>query len=159
MTRALLALLFVFSGQTGCIYYENNGDFGGGGGTGNGWWSNGSDSPADTADTSADAPASSGLVVSPDHAAAGDTLLLNLTATVDFDLSIITDIHFEGPVTVQDVTVRDSEILIVVTIAPDATPGDVNIWVNSADGQAWNVDTALTVEPATNPSDCTCGCN
>lgn len=160
MTRTLLPLLFVFSGQTGCIYYENNGDFGGGGGTGNGngsgWWNDGS---SDTADTSADTVDSSGLVIAPDHAEAGDTLLITLTATVEFDLTIINDIHFEGPITVQDVTVRDGEILIVVTVAPDATPGDVTVWVDGVDGQAWTVDTAFTVDPATAPADCTCGCN
>jgi hypothetical protein len=166
MTRtvsALLPLALVLASQYGCIYYENSGDqnYGDGNAEGN-WWDDldggddtALDGPGDVDDS--DEGEQSGLIITPDHAAAGETLLITLSATIEFDFNAVLDVHFDGPVTIDDVTVRDGEILIVATVDANAAPGDVSVWVEGADGQAWECDTSLTIDlPPPSGDDSSC---
>lgn len=155
MTRALVTLTLMIASLQGCVYYENNGDAtftGDDGSGGESWWDD-----LDNSDTGADEVAeSSGLVITPDRASAGDTLLITLSATVEFDFSVVTEVHFDGPVTVQDVSVRDGEVLIVITIDANAAPGDIAVWVEGEGGEVWTCDTALTIEAPAGDHDTDC---
>jgi len=76
---------------------------------------------------------------------AGDTLLTTLVADGEFDFSSIVDITFTGPITIDDMQLRDDEALIVLTIDPDAEAGEVDCFVELADGTAFIIDTTFTI--------------
>ncbi len=156
MNRAIALLLPLLLAPSGCIIYENNGDQDLNPGD---WWNDGStdtSNPGDTSDT-AEVPTPSGLVATPDHAEAGQTLLITLTSTVELDLSLVVDVSFTADVTIHQFTAEADQVLIVATIDPNATTGTSTIDVELADGQVLTVDLPFTVTPPGAPED-TGGC-
>jgi hypothetical protein len=171
MTR-LATLALGLLALNGCIIYAGNntdadfrpghGDDGDGDGNGDG--DTAADTGTDPADTDGttdpdpDTDPASGIVISPDHGEAGDTVMISVTVVNDYDLSDVISVNFEGDVTVVDTIVRDGEILVVLDIDAAAEPGAIPVWVDTADGSVI-LDVSFTIEAAGSgsgdDSDCT----
>lgn len=154
MNRSIALLLPLLLAPSGCIIYENNGDqdFSPGG-----WWND--DGSFDTAEPPEDPSVSVGWTVYPDVAAAGDTLLVELDAVDDRDLLAVTDVSFAAGITVHDLQIDETHILIVIEVDAAATPGTTPITITLANGQVVTVDATFTIDASALPSDTDSGCN
>jgi hypothetical protein len=152
MNRTIGLLLPLLLAPSGCIIYENTGDQN----LASDWWDESDEEDMDPSDGTSD-DGSSGLIVTPDHALAGETLLITLTSTADIDLSLVVDVSFSANVTVHDLSVEDDEVLIVATVDAGNASGAGAIDVELADGQVFTVDAPFVVT-APEPTDDS-GCN
>lgn len=154
MNRSIALLLLLLLAPSGCIIYENNGDQDFSSGD---WW-NDDDGSFDTATPPDDPGISLGWTVYPDVADAGDTLLVTLDAVDDRDLLAVTDVTFAPGITVHDLNIDETQILIVIEVDGAATSGVTPIELTLANGQVVTIDATLTIDAAA-PQDTDSGCN
>ncbi len=155
MNRSIALLLLPLSlAPSGCIIYENNGDQDFSSGD---WWND--DGEFDTASPPDDPSISLGWTVYPDVADAGDTLLVTLDAVDDRDLLAVTDVTFAPGITVHDLNIDETQILIVIEVDAAATGGVTPIELTLANGQIVTIDATLTIDAATPDADTDSGCN
>ena len=153
MTRTIALLLPLLLAPSGCIIYENNSEHDL---DASDWWSDDDSgnlaNPGDSSDTSEE-PALSGLIVTPDHAEAGETLLITITSTTELDLSVVVDASFSANVTVHELLVDNDQVQIIATVEADAAQGPASIDVELANGQILTVDVPFIVDAPAAPED------
>ncbi|MCA9488959.1 MAG: hypothetical protein KC621_03530 [Myxococcales bacterium] len=76
----------------------------------------------------------------------GHSILSSLVAVGSFDLATVDLVGFERDVAVLDVLDRADEIVLLLDIADDAEPGDVEVYVTTTDGQGWLLEQPFTIE-------------
>jgi hypothetical protein len=107
------------------------------------------DSDSDTdADTDTSPPVAEGVSMTPDHAEAGDSVLLSVTSTGPIALSNIANVTFSSSVTVYAVVTREDQLQLVVDVDAAATPGPVEVRIQTYDGQDLPLELPFTVEAA-----------
>jgi hypothetical protein len=98
----------------------------------------------------------SDLFLTVDAALPGDTLLSTLEATVDdFDLTQVTTVEFGRDIQVLDMIARDNEVVLLLQVDGEAVPGLVDVFVQTAPGGAWLLESPFTIldpaDPGTDP--------
>ncbi|MCB9687595.1 MAG: hypothetical protein H6738_16740 [Alphaproteobacteria bacterium] len=76
----------------------------------------------------------------------GESLLSSLISVGAFDLSSVQEVGFGRDVSVLDVLERDDELVLLLNVASDAVPGDVQVFVTTTDGQGWLLEQPFTIE-------------
>ncbi|RME26473.1 MAG: hypothetical protein D6798_06640 [Deltaproteobacteria bacterium] len=144
MTRILGACLALAS-LGGCIIYDAPCD-------GDETWSDGSGhgqaGQGDALDTGADVEQDLGLTMVPDTLAQGETAIVSLVADRPVDWSTVTDVQFYGDLTPCAMQPRDDELLLTLSVAPDARLGGVDLVVETEDGDAWWAEDVLFIVEA-----------
>lgn len=87
------------------------------------------------------------LKLDPPTGLVGDTLLASLVVTEGtYDLSGIVEVGFGGgDVEVIDLQARAEEVVLVLTVAGDATPGPVDVYAIDGGGDVWLLPDAFTI--------------
>ena len=86
------------------------------------------------------------MTLEPDSGAAGTTFIAHLDSDRDdFDWSTVTSVTFFGDVEVLAMDEDGGELDLAIRILADAAPGDADMLVETADGQAFFQYDALTV--------------
>ena len=88
------------------------------------------------------------LAFEPSVVAAGDTFIGYVTvAKGDFALLDVADVTFYGDVSLESWDLRDREIIVSLAVAQDAE-GEIDLVLETANGDAVWLEAAISVEPA-----------
>ncbi len=106
-----------------------------------------------TEPTGPTAPVEFTLALDPPTGMIGETLLASLVVTEGaYDLAGIVEVGFGGDdVQVIDLEARADEVVLVLTVAADATPGPVDVFAIDAAGDVWLLADAFTIVEHSDP--------
>lgn len=93
------------------------------------------------------------LALDPPTGMIGETLLSSLVVSEGtYDLTGIVEVGFGGDdVEVIDLEARADEVVLVLTVAADATPGPVDVFAIDATGDVWLLPDAFTIVEHADP--------
>lgn len=76
----------------------------------------------------------------------GDSILSSLVVVAgEVDLQSVEAVVFERDVDVLDTMVRPDEVVLLLAVAADASPGEVDVFVESTAGAGWILATPFTI--------------
>jgi len=147
-TRPLTLLALVCSAATGCVVYEHEHDRHDGYDEGYTY-----EDGEDSGDVEATPELALGFF--PDQAEQGESFLGYLTvAEGELDFEEVESVTFYGDIEVLDFDARGDEIIVSVSVAPDAIVGGVDILIETKESQAIWAEGLFTVYEAGSGHSC-----
>lgn len=86
--------------------------------------------------------------LTPGIAAPGETLIVSLESDQAIDWESVSDLHFYGDVSVCTTSARDDELLVTISVSPEALEGPVDMLIIFGEGEPAYVPAALTISGA-----------